>query len=67
MAYEAESVGPPPKSGAMPAPAAEGSDPDHEAKLDASDRAIAASEAGDRAGFMDAMTDFVRICMRKYS
>lgn len=47
-----------------PASAPEG---EHAAKLDAADSAIAAAEAGDREGFVAAMSDFVRICMKKYS
>lgn len=50
--------------------AAEGAGPEaggeHEAKLSAADSAIAAAQAGDTAGFMASMEDFVRICMRKY-
>lgn len=48
-------------------PGSEGAgDPDMEAKTDAADRAFAAAEAGDRAGWADAVEDMVRICMAKY-
>lgn len=60
-----------PLGGPSPSPVPTGAEPgvdaDHEAKLDASDRAVASATSGDAAGFMDAMSDFVRICMRKYS
>lgn len=46
--------------------AGEGGDVEHEAKLEASERATAAATSGDAAGFADAMEDFVRICVRKY-
>jgi hypothetical protein len=48
---------------------AEGGAPDgeHEAKLDAAQRQIDAFQAGDAEALVSAQSDFVRICMRKYS